>query len=238
MKKLSLGLLGALMLSQAALAAPGAFDGFYLGAQLGYTQRNHKIAAGKTPMLEATREALTKNKKVNGMTYGLYTGYGQNNTGFYWGGEFNIEHSTANKKLNCDHDVTRYVPAVPLALYRPAQPAYMTKDKINVEYTYERGLVFALAPRLGAVIANDNLIYAKLGMEVSRDTLTAKVSTRVKVTETKASKTKVVFVPGVGYERVFGKILARVEYGYNLGGKVNDAKYSAHVIKTGLAYKF
>jgi len=36
--------------------------------------------------------------------------------------------------------------------------------------------------------------------------------------------------------------LARVEYGYNMGGKVkySDAtvKYSAHVLKFGLAYKF
>ena len=60
--------------------------------------------------------------------------------------------------------------------------------------------------------------------------------------ESKQSKTNVVFVPGFGYERAFGKILARVEYGYNLGGKVkftdSTFKYSAHVMKAGLAYKF
>jgi opacity protein-like surface antigen len=228
MKKLSLTLLGALVLTQAAQAAPGAFDGLYLGAQLGYTQRNHKIATGKTNLSKETQEALNKKKKANGVNFGFYTGYGQNNNGFYWGGELNIEQSSANnKEINHDHEVT-----IPATLIAPER-----KVKKEAAYTYERSIVFGLAPRLGAVIANDNLIYAKLGMEISRDTI--KYNTDSAYDKT---KTNVVFVPGVGYERAFGKILARVEYGYNLGGKVKDEnltfKYSAHVIKAGLAYKF
>jgi len=39
MKKLSLVLLGALAVTQAAQAAPASFNGFYVGGQLGWTQR-------------------------------------------------------------------------------------------------------------------------------------------------------------------------------------------------------
>lgn len=228
MKKLSLVLLGALATAQVAQAAPGAFNGFYLGGQLGWTQRNHKVDADKT-WTQAARDSFKKNKKVNGMTYGLYTGYGQNNNGFYWGGEFGIEHSTANNKINCDFQ-TKEELRVGGILIHPAN------HKVELRYTYQRGVVFSLAPRLGAVIDNNNLIYAKLGMELSRDT--------AKLENAKAGKSKAVFVfvPAVGYERAFGNLLARVEYGYNTGGKIKyeDAtvKYSAHVLKVGLAYKF
>ena len=58
---------------------------------------------------------------------------------------------------------------------------------------------------------------------------------------------------GIGYERAFGKVLARLEYNYNLGAKVKTPclvanaitkdtpaalQYSAHVIKAGLSYRF
>lgn len=221
MKKLSLVLLGSLAAAQIAQAAPGSFNGFYVGGQLGLTQRNHKVNTDDS-LPKNTRDVLSKNRKVNGMTYGLYTGYGQNNNGFYWGGEFGIEHSTANKRLNCDHEITREM-----------------RDAREMSYTYRRGVVFSLTPRLGAVIATDHLIYAKLGMELSRDTARA-VGNGV---EDNQSKTNVVFVPGLGYEHAFGKVLGRVEYGYNMGGKVKYSdsatfKYSAHVLKVGVAYKF
>jgi Outer membrane protein beta-barrel domain len=216
MKKLSLLLLGALAVTQVAQASSGSFNGFYLGAQLGWTQRNHKADLDNS-WRQTARDALKKSKKANGMTYGLYTGYGQNNNGFYWGGEFNLEHSTANKKLNYEFEAPN-------------------AQKVQFKYTYDRGVVFGLAPRLGAVIDNNNLIYAKLGLEMSKDTV------KVEGSEKNKSKTNVVFVPGFGYERAFGHLLARVEYGYNMGGKVkySDAtvKYSAHVLKFGLAYKF
>ena len=230
MKKLSFVLLGSLAAAQIAQAAPGSFNGFYVGGQLGLTQRNHKVNTDDS-FSKYARDALSKNRKVNGMTYGLYTGYGQNNNGFYWGGEFGIEHSTANKRLNCDYETPRDV-MIGRRVVRTEQ------IKTEMSYTYRRGVVFSLTPRLGAVIATDHLIYAKLGMELSRDTVRA-VTNGV---EKNQSKRNLVFVPGLGYEHAFGKVLGRVEYGYNMGGKVKfrDAtvKYSAHVLKVGVAYKF
>ncbi len=134
----------------------------------------------------------------------------------------------------------------------------MEQIKREMSYTYRRGVVFSLTPRLGAVIATDHLIYAKLGMELSRDTARAVVAgverevvgpVAAGVTravnfraESNQSKTNLVFVPGFGYEHAFGKVLGRVEYGYNMGGKVKfsnaTAKYSPHVLKVGVAYKF
>lgn len=232
MKKLSLVLLGALATVQVAQAAPGSFNGFYVGGQLGWTQRSHKADADES-IPQEVRDTLKKSRKINGMTYGIYTGYGQNNSGFYWGGEFGIEHSTANKELKCDYENKEDMSAGGVLVLRAG-------NNVKVRYTYQRGVVFSLAPRLGAVIDNNNLIYAKLGMELSRDTIKVKKDND---NSNNKSKTNFVFVPGIGYERAFsGHLLARVEYGYNIGGKIKfdcaTYKYSAHILKVGLAYKF
>ena len=62
MKKLSLLLFGTLAVTQVAQASSGSFNGFYLGAQLGWTQQNHKIDADDT-WRQTTRDALKKTKK-------------------------------------------------------------------------------------------------------------------------------------------------------------------------------
>lgn len=253
MKKLSLVLLGALATAQVAQAAPGAFNGLYLGGQLGWTQRSVKTTF---PSLEwggnIKDSAVNSAKKSNGLIYGLYGGYGQNNNGFYWGCELNVEHDTASRGSTHNVEVK--------------QGDVVTKNlPTNLHTKYQRGVVFGIAPRVGAVIANENLIYVKLGMELSNDevefhheykTLDARgvvvpgSENSKKVSE---SKTQFVFIPGVGYERAFGKMLARIEYGYNFGAKIGspnlvtnavtkntaaNVKYSAHVLKVGLAYKF
>ena len=241
MKKLSLILLGALAVTQAAQAAPASFNGFYVGGQLGWTQR--KDTTNIPAIQENTaggifrNAALNKAKKANGLTYGLYSGYGQNNNGFYWGGEFSIEHTTANKNTTYAQEPTL------------TAGANTAKGSFNLNSKYQRGVVFGITPRIGAVIANENLIYAKLGLEFSRDKATidqtavmfAGNKLESASTSTK-SKNQVVLVPGFGYERAFGNVLARAEYGYNVGGKIKSkdvsVKYTAHVVKFGLAYKF
>ncbi len=246
MKKLSLILLGALAVTQAAQAAPASFNGFYVGGQLGWTQRKDTT---NIPAIQDTitgvpggnvvirNAALNKAKKANGLTYGIYSGYGQNNNGFYWGGEFSIEHTTANKNTTYAQEPTA------------TQGANTVKGSFNINSKYERGVVFGITPRIGAVIANENLIYAKLGLEFSRDKATightdvmfAGNKLQSASTSTK-SKNQVVLVPRFGYERAFGNVLARAEYGYNVGGKIKSkdvsVKYTAHVVKFGLAYKF
>jgi hypothetical protein len=261
MKKLSLVLLGALATAQVAQAAPGAFNGFYLGGQLGWTHRSDKtdFASAKVGIhviAEVTQSAVNKKMTANGLNYGIYTGYGQNNSGFYWGGEFSIEDDNASKES------TNGIKSTYLG---------QARNDINAKLktSYKRGVIFALTPRIGAVIANENLLYFKLGMEFSRDKVTASwapvesewnlnapgliASTRYSTGHKTSSKNQFVFVPGIGYERAFGKLLARVEYGYNFGQKITTpgvlkgtdgkyipvtVKYSAHVLKFGLAYKF
>lgn len=103
------------------------------------------------------RHCLIKAGKANGLTYGLYSGYGQNNNRFYWGGEFSIEHTTANKNATSDLAPT----------FTAGGVSAKGTGKPNTKY--EQGVLFGITPRIGAVIANENLIYAKLGLEFSRD---------------------------------------------------------------------
>ena len=249
MKKLSLILLSALAATQAAQAAPASFNGFYVGGQLGWTQRNDKTS---TPGVDTTdsgtrfqQGASNKTKKANGLTYGLYTGYGHNNNGFYFGGEFSIEGDSASKNVS-----NAVAPTATRA-------GVVTTGTGKLNTKYERGIVFGITPRIGAVIANENLIYAKLGLEFSRDKVKASYDASGQVAggsysksgKATASKNQFVFVPGIGYERAFGNVLARAEYGYNLGGKITTGnlisdvssaatvKYTAHVVKFGLAIK-
>lgn len=243
MKKLSLILLGALAATQAAQAAPGAFNGFYLGGKLGWMQRNDKTNFPTVDLGEGGKlVGVNRSHRMNAFSYGIYTGYGQNNNGFYWGGEFSIEHDTCNK--GSKNKLPRTENGVDVS----------TEEPRTLDTKYERGVVFGLTPRIGAVISNENLIYVKLGMELSRDKVTSeyKKVDLDKSTKSGASKTNLVFVPGIGYERVFGNLLARIEYGYNFGSKIRtknligefdapsspDVKYAAHTIKCGLAYKF
>ena len=127
---------------------------------------------------------------------------------------------------------------------------------------YERGVVFGLTPRIGAVIGSTHLLYVKLGMEYSNDKMIScwKFIDNGNPAEGQkpidvVRKNQIVFVPGIGYERAFGKLLARIEYGYNFGAKIQSpalvkeeftdshrsraaVKYSSHILKIGLAYKF
>ena len=265
MKKLSLLLLGSLAVTQVAQANSGRFNGFYLGAQLGWVGRHDKTdlpaVTQPEPLDGVKQDGLSQSKKTSSLGYGLYAGYGQNNRGFYWGGEFSIEHDTANKETS--YTIPSKIEGVPngVAPYLDSVP----KTTLNTKY--QRGVVFGFAPRIGVVIANDNLIYVKLGMEYSRDEVSARYNweytpdpARIfQRSNTEASKNQFVFVPGFGYERAFGNLLARVEYGYNFGAKIKTSnlvrdlntladnrlnntaptvQYSAHVVKFGLAYRF
>lgn len=260
MKKLSLMLLGTLATAQFAqgscasssseVSYPRSFTGFYLGGNLGWTNRkdntNFEKFRTEVPLIE--QNGIDKSNKLDGLNYGIYVGYGQNNSGFYWGGEFTVENDTINKRYT-NND---------LAITEDGIPWAGVNGRLNTQY--KRGVVFGVSPRIGAVIANENLIYVKLGLEYSRDKVVADFNSYERGEplgdpgHSTVSKNQFVFVPGVGYERAFGKMLARFEYGYNFGGKITSKplakemsgnyqsratmKYSAHVIKFGLAYKF
>lgn len=253
MKKFFLPLLATVATLEGAHAESGPFNGFYLGGHIGGTQRPVKT---NFPSIDWTANvkdsAVNKTNKPKGLIYGLYGGYGQTYCGFYWGLEFNL-----------DHDTSRHKATHPIKTEKRGIETTQYPTKLHTQY--QRGVVFGITPRLGTVINGDNLLYVKFGLEMSRDKnevhhewvevnrhgyvipgsgASKKVST---------SKTHYVFVPGIGYERAFGKVLGRLEYNYNVGAKVKTPclvanamtkdtpatlHYSAHVIKAGLAYKF
>lgn len=254
MKKLSLALLMTLAGAQSIQANPGAFNGFYLGGNLGWTQRNDNTKMEPYDVTEGhvriEQNPLNSSNRENGLNYGIYAGYGKNIGGFYWGTELNIADDTANKGHT--HNNLRFT----------GNGFQIPNSNGRLYAKYHRGVVFGLTPRIGAVIANENLIYVKLGMEYSRDKIIYQWKFMVNGNPEDhhyplavSRKNQIVFVPGLGYERAFGKLLARVEYGYNFGAKIQSpglikeyltenrharstVKYSAHILKFGLAYKF
>lgn len=216
-KKVSLAILATVALTQIAQASTGAFTGFYLGAHTGATIRKDSAQLSHNGVNLLPVGA--KNKKATGINYGLYGGYIQTVGALAWGLEANLSDDTANREAT----------------------GYLNGGKFV--HSYDRGVVLGVAPRLGAVIDGNHLVYAKLGLEVSRDKLSGKYTSDRSFLLAEKTQTKVAVVPSVGYEYAFGKVLARIEYGYNLGSKIRvnhtySQKYTAHVIKVGLAYKF
>lgn len=157
----------------------------------------------------------TKSKKKTGASYGVFTGFGRNTNGFYLGGELSVGSSSSNK--TSEHTI--------------AGTAVKTE--------YHRGVVFGLAPRVGAIFAKDFLGYVKLGMEYSRDKSEA-IEAGVKTTS--RNKGKFTFAPGIGLEKAFGQILTRIEYTYNCGSKISEGAgrvaYKENRIQAGVAYRF
>lgn len=218
MKKLSLILATGLLTASSAFAGASLFKGYYFGGNLGWTQRTDKIHGDSTGLLK-------KNKKNNGLVYGLYTGYGQTNRGFYLGVELGVEHDNASK------NVTYSIPAT------STDPAETLITK------YDRGVVISLAPRIGMLIEQRNLVYVKLGVEYSRDKSKVTIKSASGSESISYSKNQFVFFPSIGWERnIDNHWMLRAEYGYNLGGKITKhqggLKYTAHVAKLGLGYKF
>ena len=237
MKKTKLLLLSLLMGATSSYAyATTPFNGFYLGAQAGYTQRAVKTDLDATGALKGT---YAHRKRSNGLLYGLMAGYGQNIKGIYLGIEASLQDDTASR-AHQSHTVS------------VTNSTTGTVSQANIQTRYERDLVLGLAPRIGVVFCKDNLVYVKFGLETSRDYMSHKADNTNGWHSKKTRKT--VFVPGIGYERAFGKILVRAEYGYNCGANLSDtrtesisgttglvaqkAKYQAHEFKVGVSYQF
>lgn len=229
------------------------FNGFYLGAEAGFTQKTvttsllENSSGGGQPTQSGFINSSYKNK-INGFVYGLMGGYGRNMNGFYLGGEITVHQDTTNK----------------------IKQANLTATDNSVwpfSSEYKRGVTFGAGPRIGLVFSNSILAYGKVGVELSRDKVLHQSSggnissppgsaaTNFGASQTySTTKTKIAIVPGIGLEKAFNNILARVEYNYNPGAKIaqtanyssggfnnNDnqsVKYTSHVLKVGLAYQF
>lgn len=228
MKKITLLLLAATSLVTTAQAS--SFNGFYLGAAVGMTQRSDQTSLSSISAAGTSFADYSKSKKSTGFAYGIMAGYGKDvGGGAYLGAELTLSNDTVSK--NKAHTVT--------STSGTTQVTGTTK--------YHRGLVAGIVPRIGAIIANSYLLYGKLGIEWSRDRI---YNTFNGDTFKSGKKTKIAFVPGLGLEKAFGNILGRIEYGYNVGAKITateadpavratqTGKYKSHTLKVGVAYKF
>ena len=229
------------------------FNGFYLGAEGGFTQRTvtNSVFENSSGGGQAAQPGFINSSyknKINGFVYGLMGGYGRNMNGFYLGGEITVQDNTANKM-------------------KAGNLTASDGSKWPFTSEYKRGLAFGVGPRFGLVFANSMLAYGKVGLEFSRDkalhqSAGGNISSPPGSTAGSfaasptfsATKTKMAVVPGVGLEKTFNNILARIEYNYNPGSKITQTanyssggfnntdsqkiKYTAHVIKVGLAYQF
>lgn len=198
------------------------FNGAYIGIVGGMVRNNLE---GEISALGITIRSKEETH-VNGLLYGAIVGYGHNFNGFYVGGEVGVQSDTTNK--NKDY------------LMAAAGVTGTIKAK------YERGVVFSVAPRFGAVFADSCMIYAKPAVEISKDKIAATINGD---TDSSKKKFKFVFVPAIGLEKAFSSsVLARLEYGYNFGTKFTTSddevpahyslKYTSHVIKVGISYQF
>ncbi len=220
--------------------ASSPFSGFYAGGQLGIAQRSDKTELATAREGSNELKGISKRKNIGSLLYGLYVGYGQIYDSFYWGAEFSLGHGTGNKNTRNTLKFTDLTTG--------------TAENGTLVTRYKRGVVFGVAPRVGIVFDRDNLIYVKLGIEASRDKAEARVdyAEEANAASVSKSKTQVVLVPGFGYERAFGNILARLEYGYRIGRKIQTGNLfkdvtaktpvslesRAHEFKFGMAYRF
>ncbi len=236
MKKLLAGLL---ITSTSAIANINSFDGFYVGASGGYTQRNQTLSINASEVKDGTLLSVNdkKTNNINALNYGLIAGYGRiiDTNGIYLGGEISLHHDTANKYENYKMKILE------------ADGVFLG---LSPNVRYNRGPVLGLAPRLGIVFADSYMAFIKPGLEISRDS--AQIQSGNDPRETISRKTKFTFAPGIGITKAIHKnLLLTVSYDYCLGNKISDnskdgdsatgnisVKYTSHALKIGAAYRF
>ena len=232
MKKFLLPLLAMTAVSTAQ-AAP--FNGFFLGAQAGISKRiSTTTLSNQTLTVNNAAVSIADYSKKNrstGLVYGLMGGYGRNLNGLYVGGELSVMFGQNNKFQ------TQTVNAA------NGSASYSVKTK------YNHGPALTFAPRVGAIFANSYLVYARLGLSVSRDQVQNYDNTTGSSFNS-SKKTKLAFVPGVGIEKaITSNLLLRLEYTYNTGSQLSsdstgtyqarqNMKYSAHALKLGASWQF
>lgn len=212
-----------------ALAGPDYFTGPYLGGNAGWIQGN------KTTSFPI--KTVDNHKKNDHLNYGIYIGYGKKVNDFLVGCDVSISQERVNRETEYDLVETASKPS--------------SESSGELHSKYRRGLILGISPRMGVILANENLLYAKLGIEYSKDTAKADYHLTINGVDqsnqfTETSKRQIVFVPGIGFERSFSRFLARIEYGFNFGEKIKTSSanrpltvgYTAHVVKAGLSYRF
>ena len=221
-------------------ATAESFKGAYVGGQTGLVASNTKVSVTNEKAVNIANSAgatVNTSKNVKGLGYGAFGGYGitMNDT-YYIGAEASVLSDTVDRKINQN----------------------ATDSGNNASYTnnvnYQRRIAMGVAPRLGYIFGN-NMVYAKPGVEVSRDKATAVVSATpaggtASSTTVSATKRNVAIAPAVGFEKDLGHLLLRTEYTYNRGKKIGinsnsapvtelgNVAYRDHRLAVGAAYKF
>lgn len=242
-------------------SAENAFNGFYLGVQTGYTQRDvtNKVVEDSVTVGYNGIGFIngSKTKNIKGLLYGLLGGWGKSTNDFYLGLEASLHYDNLNKTKQ-------------YSFYSPLDGS----GPWPFQAQYKRGLVFGVGPRFGKIINESYLIYGKLGLELSRDRAmhmassssvasppgAATASYSASPNFKSAARIKIVIVPAIGFEKSFEKFLTRLEYGFNPGATLRQErsyvqtqnapptnynntdrqtiKYKQHIIKFAAVYKF
>ena len=228
MKKICVGLLVA---TTGAIANATSFDGFYAGISAGYTQRKQILTMRVVGAMNGANSFDITNqqsKNMDAFNYGLMAGYGRviGDHRIYAGWEVSLNYDTANK-------FKEYEIKTPVSSY--GGPALVVRTQ------YNRGLALGLSPRFGIVFLDTYMAFIKPGLEISRDY--AKFQLRYGDTSfiTTPKKIRFTFAPGIGITRlIHNNLLLTASYDYCFGSKIKEMniRYTSHVFKLGLAYKF
>lgn len=210
MKKFAIAVAAASMLSAVyAESCANAFTGFYAGVQAGMNSTTGTLnMSGYANTLDAAGTTRTQknNAGKNSFLGGLFAGYGMGvGSCAYVGGELYLNFGSSNVTLfdssNSSADDRTF--------------------KITSKSTYNLGAKV----RLGYTVSQQAMIFLGLGLEYSKNTLTATnvaagqtLAAVSSALVTKKNKKQINFAPSVGMDILLNKnLFVRGEYTYVLG---------------------
>ncbi|MDP3371988.1 MAG: hypothetical protein Q8S21_03765 [Candidatus Paracaedibacteraceae bacterium] len=217
--------------------APKSFDGFYIGIQGDLVNSKVKSSIKDDTIIKVVDGipgvVTSGSKNTKGFIFKALAGYGKEINNFYLGAEISIGVDITSREVIAfilDSNLSRY-----------------TEKTI-----YKRGIIFGFSPKFGYIF-DKNLIYFRIGVELSPDkvnitpSITANGVTSQSSLEKVTKETKISFAPSVGYETAIEKFLLRLEYTYNVGSSIENKKpnsllfaktcYYDNRFSIGLSYK-
>jgi opacity protein-like surface antigen len=234
-----------------SMAAP--FNGFYAGVAAHHTSRNTQTTFPPhiTTHHDTTHQlsSIDKNSKSNYWGGTLIGGYGHSRGDCYCGIEAGIESPNMEEKssFSSSFTMTPTVPAHPLSSFPTPSvtPPPSSSTKYHISTTFKRGWVTSIGPRVGIIIQNNHLIYLKIGIESSSNSLIHTIyhDSSSSVSKKSTKKNRISIVPSLGTEKIFfPNLITRLEYSYDLGSQLEleniSTHYRTHKFKIGLIYQF
>lgn len=204
-------------LASAISAAP--YNGFYAGVSAGSEAR---VTQYNDQNNSQNNEYIKYNVNMIGS---MYVGYLKElHNSLCLGGEFSLTLPASNKEFKL----------------------YDQLSAQSAKVKYKRSLGFKFAPRIGHIINKTNFLYATLGFEGSKDSVTYKDSTGN--IRTSKSFNAWSFNPGFGFEHTMNKWILGMEYVYSIGKKASFSQVNtsntlqiqrrSHQLMFRLAYGF